>query len=193
LGLRPNTVIFASTGLVNSTKRLDMALESFARLRQVNPDVFFLIVGGVHSDVNLNQLIRKNQVQKAVKHTGFVNSLQEFSDWTATADVVVNLRNPTLGETSATALRAMAAGKPLIVFDHGWYSEIPDETCLKVDPTDSEALFQAMLDLAEDDDKRVTMGLAARDHIASRHQPDQAAELYITFVQTVLANLGQTV
>ena len=48
------------------------------------------------------------------------------------ADVHVNLRSPTMGETSGTAIRALSLGKPLIVSDVGWFSELPSEVALKV-------------------------------------------------------------
>ena len=66
----------------------------------------------------------------------YVESFDAFVDWAATADVVLNLRYPTLGETSGAALRVMAAGRPLVVFDHGWYGELPDEAAVKVPPLD---------------------------------------------------------
>ena len=43
----------------------------------------------------------------------------------AACDVHVNLRSPTMGETSGTAIRALSLGKPLIVSDVGWFAELP--------------------------------------------------------------------
>ena len=40
-------------------------------------------------------------------------------------DVHVSLRSPTMGETSGTAIRALALGKPLVVSDVGWFAELP--------------------------------------------------------------------
>ena len=37
-----------------------------------------------------------------------------------------------MGETSGTAVRALSLGKPLVVSDVGWFSELPDEVAIKV-------------------------------------------------------------
>jgi len=48
----------------------------------------------------------------------------------AACDVLVNLRFPTMGETSGSAIRALSLGRPLIVSDVGWFSELPDGAVL---------------------------------------------------------------
>ena len=39
-----------------------------------------------------------------------------------------------MGETSGSAIRALSLGKPLVVSDVGWFSELPDDVALKVPP-----------------------------------------------------------
>ena len=43
-----------------------------------------------------------------------------------------------MGETSGTAIRALSLGKPLVVSDVGWFSELPDDVALKVPVDDDE-------------------------------------------------------
>ena len=43
----------------------------------------------------------------------------------AACDAIVSLRSPTMGETSGSAIRALSLGKPLVVSDVGWFSELP--------------------------------------------------------------------
>jgi len=63
-------------------------------------------------------------------------------------DVHVNLRSPTMGETSGTAIRALALGKPLVVSDVGWFAELPSGVALKVPVDDDEVdTLVAALDL----------------------------------------------
>ena len=50
----------------------------------------------------------------------------------AACDVLVNLRYPTMGETSGSVIRALSLGKPLLVSDVGWFAELPDDVVLKV-------------------------------------------------------------
>ena len=43
------------------------------------------------------------------------------------ADVVVNLRNPHFGESSASLLDALLAEAAIVVWNHGYYAEFPDD------------------------------------------------------------------
>ena len=81
----------------------------------------------------------------------------------AAADVHVNLRAPTMGETSGTAIRALCLGKPLVVSDLGWFAELPDEVALKVpvDGDEVETLTAALELLTARPDVRAAMGAAA--------------------------------
>ena len=60
----------------------------------------------------------------------------------AACDACVSLRSPTMGETSGTAIRALSLGKPLVVSDVGWFSELPDDVALKV-PVDEDEVADA--------------------------------------------------
>jgi glycosyltransferase involved in cell wall biosynthesis len=189
LGWPDDALVFASVGLVTASKQLEMALGCFAALRERVPHSYYLIAGDVHPEVDLEGTIDDLNLREWVKCTGYVTDLNEFADWIYTADVIVNLRYPSVGETSATALRALAAGRPLIVFDHGWYSELPDEVCLKTAPADPAALLAAMQRLAQDASLRRAMGRAAAGHINAEHAPAQAAARYVAFIEQTLANL----
>lgn len=190
-GLADDALIFASLGLVTASKQMELALRCFAALRETVPHSCYVIAGEVHPEVDLEGIIRRLNLQESVKWTGFVPGLDEYVDWIYTADVIVNLRYPSVGETSATALRALAAGKPLIVNDHGWYGELPDTICLKAPPGDEAALLAAMRRLAEEAGLRQAMGRAAEEHIAGQHTPHQAAGRYLAFIEQTLADLMQ--
>ena len=99
----------------------------------------------------------------------------------AAADVHVNLRSPTMGETSGTAIRALSLGRPLIVSDVGWFSELPDAVALKVpvDDREVETLTAALELLATREDVRRVMGESARELARSEHDLDRVAELYL--------------
>ncbi|MCI0396450.1 MAG: glycosyltransferase [Chloroflexi bacterium] len=189
LGLPAEAVIFASVGLVTAAKQMELALRAFARLRQVVPQAHYLIVGEVHEEVDLPGLLAGLDLTGAIHVTGFVETVVEFIDWTATADVIVNLRYPTVGETSAAALRALAAGRPVIVFDHGWYSELPDKVAVKIPLLDEAALLAAMLSLAQQPERRQAMGQAATTYIQQQHDPGRVAEYYLAFIEEVLAQV----
>ncbi len=186
-GWPPDAVIFASIGQVTVIKRVDQALRALARVRESVPQARYLIAGEwLQAEIDMPAMVREMGLEEVVHCTGFVADWDEFVAWIATADVVVNLRNPTVGETSATALRALAAGKPLIVFDHGWYASLPDEVCFKIPPGDEQVLSEAMLQLATDASRRSEMGQQAARYAAQMHAPARTAEAYIDFIRAIL-------
>ena len=185
----PNdALIFAALGQVTAAKQPHFLLSTFKQLQASVPQARFLFVGEALPDVDLADMISELGLQDVVYHTGFVPTLADFVDWTNTADVVLNLRQPTLGETSATALRAMAARRPLILFNHGWYSEIPDTAALKIPVMDGAALLTAMQRLANDTALRHQMGQAGQQLIQQDYAPKTVAQAYLAFIQEVLAS-----
>jgi glycosyltransferase involved in cell wall biosynthesis len=189
LDVAEDALVVASAGQVTAAKQLDLALQSFARLRQHVPHAYYLVIGEENDEMAIDPLIQELELGQAVHKTGFVHDLQTFVDWIGTADIVLSLRYPTMGETSATALRALAAGRPLIVFDHGWYSELPDAVAVKVPPLDGPALDEALQSLAQDKARRRRMSQAACDYVANHCQPDDVAAAYINFIHAQLARL----
>jgi glycosyltransferase involved in cell wall biosynthesis len=187
LALPDGAVLFGSFGQLTAEKQIELALRAFRGTRETRPEAHYLLAGAASPDVGVAALVASLELNEAVRHTGYVGDLDAFVDWIHTADVVVNLRQPTVGETSAVALRALAAGKPLIVFDHGWYSELPDAAAVKIPPGDADALRTAMERLAGSAVLRRAMGQAARDYARQNCSPAQTAGAYVDFLHRVLA------
>jgi glycosyltransferase involved in cell wall biosynthesis len=94
--------------------------------------------------------------------------------------VLVNLRHPTMGETSGSVVRGLSLGKPLVVSDVGWFAELPGEVALKVPPgeLEVETLTAALELLASRPDLRETMGAAAAELARREHDVSHVADLY---------------
>ena len=98
----------------------------------------------------------------------------------AACDACVNLRAPTMGETSGTAIRALVLGKPLVVSEVGWFAELPDAVALKASPDarESETLEAALELLATRPDARRSMGEAAAALARHEHDLERVADAY---------------
>ena len=179
-----DAVIFASVGEVTRSKQVDFALRALQQVRQTVPQARYLIVGAPAPDIDLPALTAA--LGDAVHITGYVNSLAAFVDWIHTADVIVNLRHPTAGETSATALRALAAGKPVIAFNQGWYAELPDDASVKLPPLDEAALVRAMQTLAAAPAQRQAIGAAGVAYVEENCHPAQIAATYGRFLHHII-------
>ena len=178
LDLSNDAVLFGSFGLMSKEKQVIETLHALRRLRVEMPNAFYLLVGDVVAGLPIDEAIQELGLQDAVFYAGYAAQLSDFVDWIQTADVVINLRSPTVGETSAAALRAMAAGKALIVNDDGWYREIPSAAAAKIPPGDESALLDAMRSTGRSEAVRQAMGSAGLQYTHEVCSPGKVAEAY---------------
>ena len=167
LGLPAQGLLIASFGFITPAKRMDVALRAFARLRrEVAPDALYLLVGEVSPQYDFAKLLTP-ELSAGVVPVGRTD-LAAFLRYMAVADVTVNLRYPSAGETSGTLIRLLGLGKAVVVSNTAAFAEIPDGCCAKIDldATEEELLFVTLRALATDPDLRRRMGENARRHIA---------------------------
>jgi len=173
--------LFATFGNVNTSKRVPQLLEAFARVRPVHEASGLLLVGATSPGFDLDRRLQRLGLDSAgLVREGYVDE-QRLWQLMIAADVHVSLRSPTMGETSGTAIRALSLGKPLIVSDVGWFSELPDEVALKipVDEHEVDTLAAALELLATRPDVRAAMGAAALDLARREHGLERVADLYV--------------
>ena len=165
---------------MNASKRIPQLLEAFARLRRERPDARLLLVGAVSPGFDLDRRLQR----LGLSDEGIVREayVEEDRLWSlmAACDVCVNLRAPTMGETSGSVIRQLSLGKPVVVSDVGWFAELPDSVALKVpvDAGETETLYAALELLARDERARSAMSASALDLIGREHDLERTAELY---------------
>jgi glycosyltransferase involved in cell wall biosynthesis len=180
--------VVASFGRITPPKRLDVLLRAFLDLRTRLPSVFCLLVGEVIAPFDLGGLFRQLGLSDAsVRLTGHV-PLAEFYAAFDLADVAVNLRYPSAGETSAAVIQLLGHGVPLIVSAVDAFSELPDSVAIKVPVglCEVDSLIIALSTLARQEGLRLQMGRAARAYVADAHSPERAAEGYIRHIEATL-------
>jgi glycosyltransferase involved in cell wall biosynthesis len=101
----------------------------------------------------------------------------------------VSLRSPTLGETSGSAIHALAAGTPLVVSDVGWFRELPDSVAAKVAPDEWEIEhLAAVLELlASDKGLRRSMGQAGRSYARRELDLERTADGYASALEELVS------
>jgi glycosyltransferase involved in cell wall biosynthesis len=104
-----------------------------------------------------------------------------YHKYLSVSDIVINLRYPTMGETSRTLLDAMGWGKPVIVSNIGSYQETPDSCCWKVDvdENEEELLYEYLRELIENPKLRRIMGENGREFIKRNNDWEKIALKYI--------------
>lgn len=191
LGIAPDELVIASYGFITPAKRIEVTLRAFARLRREVPagsNLRLYLVGEVSPHYDFSGLLGKE-----VSGGGGVvlvgrTELDRFLLYMLAADVAVNLRYPSAGETSGTLIRLLGIGKPVIVSNTGSFAEIPDDACAKVDldETEEELLLAYLRRLAADEPLRRRMGDNARRHIRAHHTLEGAARGYAEMVRAVV-------
>jgi glycosyltransferase involved in cell wall biosynthesis len=181
----PGTVV-GCFGVVNASKRIPELLRATAAVRRKHPDLTLLLVGSTSPGFDLDRRLQRLGLDDAgLVREGWVDESRLWA-LMAGSDVLVNLRHPTMGETSGSVVRGLSLGKPLVVSDVGWFSELPDDGALKVPPDDDEvATLTAALELlASRPDVREAMGAAAAELARRDHDVDRVAELYVAALET---------
>ena len=183
LGLPADAAILASFGHINAWKRVEPALRALRELRDEGRDARYILVGSVSPNYDLAGLIGRMGLAEAVTVTGYVPRGQ-FEDYVAGADICVNLRHPTGGETSASLLRLLGAGRPTLVSAVGSFAELPAGVAAQVDTDSAEgdlilAYCRLLLDRPE---LAEAMGARARAFVAAEHSLEAAALGYARFL-----------
>jgi glycosyltransferase involved in cell wall biosynthesis len=187
LGLDPATPLIGIFGFLKPYKRIAESLRAFKRLLRVEPNVKMILVGEPHPEFPLDRLIDSLGLGPSVRVLGFT-PIEDFVGYMGACDIILNLRYPTVGESSGTLLRSLGLGKAVIVSNIGSFSEYPDEICLKipVDQTEEETLFEYLNLLVSREGLRKSLGDRARAWVQRECNWQSVAERYVSFLNSVV-------
>jgi glycosyltransferase involved in cell wall biosynthesis len=168
-------------GFLNMNKRIPELLEAFASFRRQRPGARLLLAGAAGERFDVQRRLERLGLSEGVERLDYVPEERMWS-LMAACDVLVNLRYPTMGETSGSVIRALALGQALVVSDVGWFSELPDDAVLKVPVDDYEvATIEAALTVATE--HRATLGAAARAYVEREHALPAVADAYVSALE----------
>ncbi len=185
LDLPQDRVVAATLGIVTPAKRIGRLLEGLALLPPRERP--FLVVGGaVADDDPLRAVVRDHELADDVRFTGYLPE-EDFWRLARAADVSVNLRFPTVGETSGAVCRLAGTGLPVVVSDVGWFRELPDSFAAKVPigAGEVETIAAVLGELVRDAGMRRARAAAAAAWGAER-SPARIAAAYARVVRAVL-------
>ena len=172
--------VIGCLGNLNPSKRIPQLLQAFALVLESRPDARLLLVGAAAERLPLDDLLADSGLPAgSVLREEHVPE-ERFWRLMARSDVVVGLRAPTMGETSGSAIRALSLGKPLVVSDVGWFSELPEAAVWKVpvDERETAVLAAGLERLVTDPDACAAMGEAGRALVRTDHDLDRVADRY---------------
>jgi 2-polyprenyl-3-methyl-5-hydroxy-6-metoxy-1,4-benzoquinol methylase/glycosyltransferase involved in cell wall biosynthesis len=183
---RSEVVQIASFGLITPGKGIEQSVRALAALKQTRRFRYSL-VGEANHYFDVRELVRRYGMEDCVEITGHV-TLEEFKRRIAETDIALNIRERTVGETSASLCRLMAAGVCSVVAKAGWFAELPNDAVVKL-PLDAQTdkMLLAYLDrLIEDQPLRTAIGENARRYALDEYDVERRAADYLSFIREVI-------
>jgi len=187
LGLDEGTPLIGAFGYIKPYKRIAESLRALRRLVKLDPRVRMILVGEPHPEFDIEHLIRTLGLSEHVRVLGFT-PIERFVDYIGACDIVLNLRYPTVGETSGSLQRALGLGKAVIVSDVGAFAELPDDVCLKV-PTapdrvqeEEDFIFEYLNVLITRPDLAQALGARAKEWVEQECSWASVADRYVAFL-----------
>jgi glycosyltransferase involved in cell wall biosynthesis/SAM-dependent methyltransferase len=186
LGLDERTPLIGIFGFLKPYKRIAESLRAFRRLIRVVPEARLILVGEAHPELPLASMISSMGLSAHARHIDFA-PIEDFNGYMAACDVVLNLRYPTVGESSGTLLRALGMGKAVVVSNVGSFREYPDAICLKapVDATEEDHLFEYLNLLVTRPEVARELGARAAAWVSKECNWEVVARRYTDFLEAV--------
>jgi glycosyltransferase involved in cell wall biosynthesis len=120
---RVEEIEVVSLGHVIPNKCLDVVLEAMKNIS--DPRLRLRVVGEVSPACRPLREQAEAELKGRVVWEGWL-PMEKYLEIIAGADLIVNLRHPSMGEVSAVCMRALQGGVPVLVADSAWYAELPD-------------------------------------------------------------------
>lgn len=181
LGLKPGDFLVCSFGILGPTKLNDRLLRAWAASPLATDPRCKLVFVGENAGGEYGTLLEETidtLPNGSVEITGWASS-ETFRRYLHAADLAVQLRSKSRGETSGTVLDTMNQGIATIVNAHGSMAHLPEGSVLMLPDQFEDAELQfALTSLRRETRRRTEIGQQARATIEARHSPSRCAAMY---------------
>jgi glycosyltransferase involved in cell wall biosynthesis len=188
LDLDEDAFVVCSFGLLGPSKLNDRLLSAWmASALAADPLNVLVFVGQNQPDAygqDLVATIERSGLGSRIRITGWADTAT-FRHYLAAADIGVQLRTKSRGETSGTVLDCMNYSLPVIANANGSMADLPaDGLWILPDAFENEELTNALECLWRDPTQRITLGTRARQIILDEHAPRKCALRYAHTIET---------
>lgn len=187
LGLEENDFVVCSFGFLTPNKLNDRLLAAWLHSRLAQDARCVLVFVGENDGGEYGQQLIKNirtsGLVKRIRITGYAD-VPTFRNYLAAADMGVQLRTHSRGETSAAVMDCMNHALPVIVNANGSMADLPINAVWMVpDIFEDHQLVEALETLWQETEKRTVLGKSAQEIILNRHAPDTCAKKYAEAIE----------
>lgn len=182
LDLSEKDFIICSFGMLDSTKLNHVLIDAFVNSNLAKQKNVKLIFVGELPEGDFARLIKNkinaSELTEKIQILGYLES-EKYHRYLAIADLAVQLRTASRGETSRAVLDCLAYGIPTIVNAYANLAEFPDDVVCKVS---AHACFkeisQALDLLYKDENLRNHLSKKSVEYIRDHHDPELIAADY---------------
>jgi glycosyltransferase involved in cell wall biosynthesis len=195
LGINSEDFLVCSFGLLNRTKLNHRLLDAWLGSTLAHDRRCHLVfVGENNSGEYAQYLLDKISSHRPIDNiriTGYV-SPKLYCQYLEIADVAVQLRALSRGETSRSVLDTLAYGVPTIINAHGTMSDYQDNILIKLpDEFSDKELIESLEHLRNDANLRKQISMEGQRYIKGHHNPGKISEEYHKAIEN-FATLSQT-
>jgi len=187
LNIAPGAFVVCSFGFASPSKLGDRLLEAWIESGLLHdPEAHLIFVGQADEGEygqRLMQAIKGHAPRGNIRITGWTDQAT-YEHYLRAADVGVQLRHRSRGETSAAVLDCMNHGLATLVNAHGSMADLPEGAVTMVpDDFTIHELAQALLALRQAPAMRHELGTRAAGHIHTHHTPEACARHYQAVIE----------
>ena len=189
LNFKKSDFIVSSFGFITSNKLNEKLLDAWLHSTlSKNENCKLVFVGENNKDDYVTELlkkIKKSGIEDRIIITDWVDNAT-FFEYLAIADVSVQLRALSRGETSAAVLDCMNYGLPTIINANGSMSELPKDAVFMLPDKFTEIeLVHALETLWKNGEQRKQLSSRARENILIEHNPETCATQYFEAIDSI--------
>lgn len=178
--------VVCTFGFLDSSKLNHRLIQAWSQSTAGERSGILVFVGENHGGDYGREIlaqIHASGLAPRVRVTGWVDK-DTYRQYLAAADLAVQLRASTRGESSSAVLDCMSHGIPTIVNAHGSLADLSDEAVWKLpDNFSTKELIVALDTLRSDDERRKHLGEAGRAMVLRQHAPKTCATLYAEAIE----------
>ena len=188
LNVKDKDFLVCSFGLMGATKLNHKLINAWIKSSLSKMDNCKLIFVGQEDEgfygKEIATLIDSNIQKNRINITGWTDS-ETFKKYLSVADIAVQLRTNSRGETSAAILDCFNAELPTIVNANGAIKEAPKDAVIMLDDNfTEEELIDSLESLRNNSELRKKLSINAKKLIETHHIPEACAEQYYKAIES---------
>lgn len=183
-----DALVLTSLGFIGNTKLNHIVCKVVAKLsRELEQKLCYVMVGeGDYRAAGDENSINDYVDGKTIIKTGYTEII-EFNSFIKHSDIIINLRHPSMGETSGALIRILGLGKVCIISDEAWFSEIPGDCAIKISIDNiEEKLEHQIRELLEHPERKTEYEKKAKAYIDREY----AGEVIVEQIKQFLNDKG---